>query len=102
MTNQFDSYTIYYQSAPQYYWQSRVYLFKNGGHVGTIMFIKADRPIPANSLQAGKPVINFPTGSFEEIIAILRYEKPLFITLNPANGIGTISTSKEPIGEEEG
>ena len=102
MTNQFDTYRIYYQSTPRYYWQSRVYLYKGSEYVGRIMFIKEERPIPENKLVGGKSVLNFPTSRFEEIMGILRYEKPLYITLNESNGIGTISTSDEPVGEEEG
>ena len=102
MTNQYDTYRIYYQSTPRYYWQSRVYLYNTSGYAGRIMFIKEGNPIPENKLAGGQPELNFPTSCYEEIIAILRYEKPLYISLNEANGIGTISTSSEPVGEEEG
>jgi hypothetical protein len=33
---------------------------------------------------------------------MLREEKPFFINFNEADGIGTISTSDEPVGEQEG
>jgi hypothetical protein len=33
---------------------------------------------------------------------MIREEKPLFVNLNEANGIGSISTSDEPVGEQEG
>jgi len=36
------------------------------------------------------------------MMLMLREEKPLFVNLNEANGIGTISTSDEPVGEQEG
>ena len=39
---------------------------------------------------------------FDSIMAILREEKPVYVNLNTANGIGTVATSAEPVGEEEG
>ncbi|MCY1719635.1 hypothetical protein OU798_04740 [Prolixibacteraceae bacterium Z1-6] len=101
MTSEFDSYRLYYHSAPQYSWQSRLYLYNNGAYVGCVFFMKEGVSIPANTEASGKPRLNFPASKFEEIMNMLRHEKPLYITLVPTNGIGTISTSSEPIGEEE-
>jgi len=101
MTNEFDAYRLYYHSAPQYQWQSRLYLYNNGAFVGSIFFMKDGVNIPANIEISGKPRLHFPAGKFEEIMNVFRYEEPLFITLVPSNGIGTICTSNEPIGEEE-
>ena len=101
MTNEFDSYRLYYHSAPQYSWQSRLYLYNNGGFVGSIFFMKEGVSIPANIEVGGYPRLHFPAGKFEEIMNVLRHDKPLYIGLVPSNGIGTISTSSEPIGEEE-
>jgi len=36
------------------------------------------------------------------MMSILREEKPLFVNLNETNGIGTVSTTDEPVGEQEG
>ena len=101
MTSEFDSYRLYYHSAPQYNWQSRLYLYNNGAYVGSIYFMKDDVSIPANDVVGDHPRLYFPAGKFEEIMNVLRHEKPLYISLVPSNGIGTISTSSEPIGEEE-
>ena len=101
MTNEFDSYRLYYHSAPQYSWQSRLYLYNNGSFVGSIFFMKEGVSIPANIEVGGHARLHFPTGKFEEIMNVLRHDKPLYISLVPSNGIGTISTSNEPIGEEE-
>lgn len=101
MTNEFDAYRLYYHSAPQYQWQSRLYLYNNGTYVGSIFFMKDGVDMPANVEISGHPRLYYSTGKFEEIMNILRHEEPLYITLVPSNGIGTISTSSEPIGEEE-
>jgi len=63
--------------------------------------MKEDENIPANTEISQIPRLHFPSRKFEEIMNVLRHEDPLFITLIPSNGIGTISTSNEPIGEEE-
>jgi len=101
MTNEFDTYRLYYHSAPQYQWRSRLYLYNNGVFVGSIFFMKDGVNVPANVEIAGNPRLHFPAGKFAEIMNVLRHEEPLYITLVPSNGIGTISTSNEPIGEEE-
>ena len=101
MRNEFDSYRLYYHSAPQYSWQSRLYLYNDNTFVGSIFFMKEGVNIPANVESSGQPKLHFPASKFEEIMNILRHEEPLYITLVPSNGIGTISTSLEPIGEEE-
>ena len=101
MTNEFDSYRLYYQSAPQYSWQSRIYLYNDGSYVGSIFFMKEGVDLPANIDVGGHPRLHFPASKFEEIMNVLRHEEPLYITLVTSNGIGTISTSNEPIGEEE-
>ena len=101
MTTEFDAYRLYYHSAPQYSWQSRAYLYKSGAYVGSLFFMKEGVNIPANIEVGGKPRLYFPSSKFEEIMNVLRHEKPLYITLVASNGIGTISTSNEPIGEEE-
>jgi len=101
MTSKFNSYRLYYHSAPQYSWQSRLYLYNDGAYVGNIFFMKEGQNIPANIEISGKPRLYFPSSKFEEIMNVLRHEAPLYLTLVPTNGIGTISTSDEPIGEEE-
>lgn len=101
MTNEFNSYRLYYHSTPRYSWQSRLYLYKDGTYIGSVFFMKDGESIPANIEIGGHPRLYFPASKFEEIMNVLRHEKPLYLTLVTSNGIGTISTSNEPIGEEE-
>ena len=101
MATEFNSYRLYYQSAPQYSWQSRVYLYNGGSYVGSVFFMKEGVSIPANIEVSGHPRLHFPANKFEEIMNVLWHESPLYLTLVTSNGIGTISTSNEPIGEEE-
>jgi hypothetical protein len=39
---------------------------------------------------------------FEEVIATMRYEKPLYLALNTTSSVGWLGTSDEPVGEQEG
>lgn len=55
MTNEFDAYRLYYHSAPQYSWQSRMYLYNNGSYVGSMFFMKDGVDIPENVEISGHP-----------------------------------------------
>jgi len=74
---------------------------KDGAYVGSIFFMKEGENLSANIEIAGHARLHFPSSKFEEIMNILRHEEPLFLGLVSSNGIGTISTSNEPIGDEE-
>src|SRR4030042_5741483 len=39
--------------------------------------------------------------SFKDIVDILRNEKPLYLTVLPDRHLGALTTTDEPIGEEE-
>lgn len=99
MVHEFDSYRIYYHSAPQYNWQVMLDLYQGNSAVGRALFIKNGIPLPANVLRDGKPLLHLPINDFHNILLILALDKPLYISLVPGNGIGTISTSTEAIGD---
>jgi hypothetical protein len=101
MIKEFTTYRIYYQSHPQRSEQSRLTLLNGGAYVGHIVFLKDGVNLPANYETYGNPVLHFPASKFDEIMNVLRHEEPLYIALDPSNGMGTICTSNEPIGEEE-
>jgi hypothetical protein len=100
--NEFNFYRIYYYSAPQYVWDVRVDLFMNTTAVGTLFFMKRGQPIPVNANPGGLPRLYYSVDHFPALSTILREEKPLFISLNTSNGIGAVSTTDEPVGEQEG
>jgi len=99
---EFDSYRIYYYSAPQYSWDVRIDLYSARRFVATLLFMKAGQAIPANTVVSGSFRLHFAMAHFPGIMGMLREEKPLFVHLNASNGIGTIATSDEPVGEQEG
>jgi|SRR5436305_3531140 len=99
---EFNIYRVYYYSAPQYNWSVRVDLYMSAANVGMLLFMKEGQSIPANTIASGIPRLHFSIRDFPAMALILREEKPLFVNLNEVNGIGTISTSDEPVGEQEG
>jgi hypothetical protein len=99
---EFNLYRVYYYSAPQYNYDARIDLYMSGAAVGTLLFMKTGQPIPANSISGGIPRLHYSSAHLPAMLILLREEKPLFLNLNEANGIGTISTSDEPVGEQEG
>ena len=71
-------------------------------YVGRIVFFKDDSTIPSNANYSSGPSIHYHLKRFNDIILILRYEKPLYLFLNLDNLIGILATGdKEPVGEEE-
>ena len=96
----FDSYKVWYYSGHPY--EALVYCSQGGSYVGRIVFFKDDSPIPPNVNYTSGPSIHYPLSRFNDIISILRYEKPLYLFLNLANLIGIVATAEqEPVGEEE-
>ncbi len=45
--------------------------------------------------------VHYPMNSFKDIVDILRNEKPLYLTVLPDRNLGALTTTDEPIGEEE-
>ncbi len=71
-------------------------------YVGRIVFFKDESTIPDNANYSSGPSIHYPLSRFNDVINILRQEKPLYLFLNLNNKIGIVATSdREPVGEEE-
>ncbi len=100
MLNEFDHYRLYYYSAPQYNWEVLVDLFKDSKNVGRLLFWKSGLQLPRNQV-ASVPTIYYPMSAFPNVMSILLHEKPLWVNVDSANGIGHISTTDESIGELE-
>lgn len=97
----FDSYKIWYYSRHGY--EALVYCYQGGVYVGRIVFFPDEGALPPNVNYASGPSIHYPLSRFNDVISILRYEKPLYLFLNLDNLIGFVATQDlEPTGEEEG
>ncbi|HMF57933.1 MAG TPA: hypothetical protein VK619_16440 [Pyrinomonadaceae bacterium] len=100
VTQDFDGYKIFYYSSQPY--EANIYCYKAGNYVGRMVFFKDASSIPPNTNAGGTPSVHYPLTRFNDVIGILRYEKPLYLFLNLDNLMGHVATaSVEPTGEEE-
>ncbi len=70
-----------------------------GKVIGLVRFIDPVKPFPNDSEAAGKVTMHVPSDQFQNAMDILRNEKPVYIYFSQNRGF--LSTSKEPVGEEE-
>ena len=104
--NLFDSYQVYYYGGTSPAPAAVVLVYHTGALAGQMSFYTPG-PIPPNGtvapLGVTVPALNFPLGSFKDIFDVLRYAKPLYLSLDTGTGHGYLTTgSLVPTGEEEG
>ncbi len=104
--NLFDSYQVYYYGGTSPSPAAVVLVYHTGALAGQMSFY-ASGPIPANTTVApmgvAVPALNFALSSFDDIFEVLRYTKPLYLSLDTTTGNGYLTTgSLVPTGEEEG
>jgi hypothetical protein len=91
-----EKYVIYLNSAPQYNWESRIYLYDATLSKSCIVyFMKDGQVIPANTVAANlmSAAVYFPKIRYAEIIDFLRHEKPITMKVVGSNGIATLANS---------
>ncbi len=88
--------------------EATIWLFDHAGKV--IAFLRYFAPgsvMKENEFRSdlGHPLISFPSTALAPTVDILRNEKPTYFTwydYSPVRCFGTVGTSREPAGEEEG
>ena len=103
--NNFNNYKIFYYSS--FHMEATIYLYNDEKYVGRIVLMNDDSPLPDNGMfapfETPQPSIHWPISRFNDLVNILREEKPLYIFLNLTTNFGSINTDDfEPVGEEEG
>jgi len=97
ITKRFDSYKIWYYSGHST--AAYIQCYDGLRPSGSISFYKDDDTVPPNNRDNFK--IHYPISQFDDVIKILRYEKPLYLLMT-RDLIGWIGTSdQEPVGEQE-
>ncbi len=98
----FDEYKIYYTNSMRHY-NAFIYLYQEKKFVGTLSFLDNDKNLPNAVFDNANSIIrlHYHISDFENIIEILRQEKPLTLYCH-SEGFGWLTSSNEPIGEEEG
>jgi hypothetical protein len=107
LTKSFDFYTIFYyarKSTDTTAYIANIACYKASASVGTILFHPDGSTLPANTINADGTIgLHYEMKRFNDIITILRYEKPLQIWVDTGSGAGCILTDgSEPVGEQEG
>ncbi|MDJ0783310.1 MAG: hypothetical protein QNJ22_15140 [Desulfosarcinaceae bacterium] len=69
-------------------------------YVGRLVFY-ADHVPPNATSGENLPSLHFSAAQFNDVIDILRYEKPLFLRMDTDTLSGDLATSSEEIGEQE-
>lgn len=106
-----DQYNIHHLIAPNPSSNSLIRIMCSSGApsasllVGEIAFYPKGL-VPASKMYLNRFILNYEIDRYLEIIDTLRYEKPVYVSVNwDANYIiynGMVTTSTEPIGEQEG
>ena len=89
-----DTYRAYYHSAPQYSWETRIYLYSaDHAQYCVHFFMKDGQTIPANTVSAtgNSASVYFAHSRLAEIREFLRNERPVRVTIVGSNGIATLS-----------
>jgi len=94
-------YSVLFYGTPDGYQDSRAQIQVSDGQnvLGWIRFHDQGMPFPADSVSGGKIIMHVPSSMFENIIDVLRNEKP--INYYFASNHAFLGTSTEPVGEGE-
>ncbi len=76
----FDGYRLWYISNDDLF--AVVHCYKGSAFMGRISFFKEGKTIPANSTLPNGPSIHFSASRFNDVMTILKQERPLYLFLN--------------------
>jgi hypothetical protein len=102
MTTEITDYHILFYGSPEGYQTNRAQISLYGADGKTTAFVRFNDPGMAfeNDAESGGIIrMHLPSTMFENVLDVLRNEKPVYIYF--AQGRGFLSTSKEPVGEAE-
>lgn len=103
----FNKYKVYYYSnEAEDGWQAYIDCYNDSKYVGRLAFYKDAYSLPANGFSSPygtpEPCFNFKLSRFNDVINLLREEKPLSLWFYEERKTGIIGTGDfEPVGEEE-
>jgi hypothetical protein len=81
----------------------RIALRRAGAYIGQLVFNPDGAALPADGLAGGQPNLQYHLANFENVIDLLRNEKPMYL-LYSGSGPGFengLKTTPEPLGEGE-
>ena len=94
-------YHVLFYGSPDGYQGNRaqITLYEGTAVRGYVRFYDAGMPFPADSQAGALITMHLPSAQFENVIDVLRHEKP--INYYFAAGRAFLGTSTEPVGEAE-
>ena len=109
ISKEFNSYNLAYQSHQHiidfdtFSKTGAVIALRFNNQTVAVLRFQDELPVPKNTFNTSTLVfdLHYHLNKFNDIINILRYEKPLFVHFETDNFSGGIQTSMEPVGEEE-
>ncbi len=102
MATEIKNYHILFYGSPEGYQTNRAQIALYGPAGGTVAYMRFNDPTMTfeNDFESGGRIfMHLPSAMFENVLDVLRNEKPVYIYF--AQGRGFLSTSKEPVGEGE-
>lgn len=102
MATEVTQYHVIFYGSPSGYQTNRAQIQLSGANGRTVAWVRFNDPgmFFENDYESGGIIrMHLPSAMFENVIDILRNEKPVYIYF--AQNRGFLTTSKEPIGEEE-
>jgi hypothetical protein len=103
ISHQIDVYRVYhYPHGNTKGYTALINCFQANTHRASLFFYR-DGVTPQPSIaSSGVIYLHFTEARFNEVIATMREEKPIFVSYNELGGSAYLSTSVEPVGEDEG
>lgn len=91
---QIEQYEVMY-SANQF--PPRVWLKGGGKYIGQLVFHPNNTPLPGDTPDS----LHYHLDDLENVVDLLRNEKPMYLLWTGTGGENGIKTTPEPVGEEE-
>lgn len=81
----------------------RIWLKNGNKYIGQLIFEADGSTLPEDSIRDGQVNLYYHLENFENIIDLLRNEKPMYLLFSGSGGgfENGIKTTAEPVGEEE-
>lgn len=102
MATEIKSYHILFYGSPAGYQTNRAQIALYDSNNKTAAFVRFNDPgmfFEDDALSGDIIRMHLPSAMFENVLDVLRNEKPVYVYF--AQGRGFLSTSKEPVGEAE-
>ena len=101
ITNQFDGYWFRIHARENTTTAATIFCRKGGTTIAWLIFNYGEEKTEAKLAATGVPLLYYPASMLGAILETVRVEKPLYVHMNPDISWGYVTSSVEPVGEEE-